>query len=93
MRRRSIWQKMYWGFWNFLRKIGVWDSCPNCDSADMCGGLDSPDCHVCGHDKKHDCPPGWVWGWVVPNCIQRRIMDRRIREWEKQNLPEKERRF
>ncbi len=79
-KKRSVWDRLYWSFWNRLRKIGVWDSCPNCDSA-WTGGHPNPHtiiCVVCGQDKKEKVPNGWVWGWVVPMWIQRRIVSRRM---------------
>ena len=80
MKKRSIGQSMYWGFWLALKKIGVWESCPNCDSA-WNGGRTNPEtikrCIICGHDKKIDAPNQWVWGWVEPRFISRWILNHR----------------
>ena len=84
-KKKSIWARLYISFWHLMRKVGVWDFCPNCDSAWM-GGHPNPEtiksCLVCGEDKKEGTPNDWVWGWVVPMWIQRRIVGRRIEGYQ-----------
>lgn len=81
MEKNSIWSRINIGFWKAMKKIGVWEWCPNCESA-WTGGRVNPEdreeCIVCGQDKKTKTPNEWVWGWIVPGFISRWIIRRRI---------------
>lgn len=93
-KKLPIHKRAYRAFWELLRKIGVWDWCPNCDSLWQGGSWADPrsvtSCIVCGQDKKENRPNEWVWGWVVPRFIQSRIMARRIRKENEENKHGKE---